>query len=312
MPSELNQKIEQAQQGMFRLKKIDNMLKQLESEQQNLKQKANELKVILEKENYDIEKLENHSIASVFYSILGNLDQHLSQERQEALTAKLRYEQVLKDLEDIRTQIANLSTERLNFADCQKDYQLLFAQKRDELMQENGATAQEILALTDKLNRTKINLKEIAEAIIAGNAVLDSLNTVLDSLDSAGGWGTLDLLGGGLITDLVKHSHIDNAKFETENTQRLLRKFKSELTDINITSDIIIETDGFAKFADFFFDGLIADWYMKSKITESQESVKRVTSQVLSVINKLEDMKTKEKNSSELIKTKINELIVNA
>lgn len=309
---EINEKIEQAQRGIARLHKIDSMLKQLELEQESLRRKESELEVILEKENDDIEKLEHKSIASLFYSILGRLDEHVEKERSEALAAKLRYEQAVRDLEDVKNQISKLSSERLEYMECQKEYDLLYGQKREQLMRENGETAQRILELTDKFNLTKITLKEIKEAISAGNEVLDSLNIVLGSLDSAEGWGTWDLFGGGILSDLAKHSHIDDAKAETENSQRLLRQFKTELTDIRISSDIVIETDGFAKFADFFFDGLIADWFMQSKINESQTSVERVMSQVLSVVGKLEHMKAQEIANIERLETEISELIVKA
>lgn len=309
---ELNEKIEENQRGIVRLHKIDSILKQLELEQENLERKASELKVLLEKENDDVEKLEHKSVASVFYSILGSLDEHVEKERREALAAKLGYEQAVKDLEDVKYQISKLSSERLDYIGCQKEYDHLYAQKKEKLIRENGEMAQRILELTDKLNLTKITLKETKEAISAGNEVLDSLNIVLSSLDSAEGWGTWDLLGGGLISDLAKHSHIDDAKAETENTQRLLRKFKTELTDIRISSDIVIETEGFAKFADFFFDGLIADWFMQSKINESQTSVERVISQVRSVIGKLEHMKAQEIANIERLEAEISELIIKA
>ena len=42
----------------------------MELEQEDLLSKESELKVILEKENCDVEKLERKSVASVFYSIL--------------------------------------------------------------------------------------------------------------------------------------------------------------------------------------------------------------------------------------------------
>lgn len=309
---EINEKIEQAQRGIARLHKIDSMLKQLELEQESLRRKESELEVILEKENDDVEKLEHKSIASLFYSILGRLDEHVEKERREALAAKLRYEQAIRDLEDVKSQISKLSSERLEYMECQKEYDLLYSQKRGQLMRENGETAQRILELTDKFNLTKITLKEIKEAISAGNEVLDSLNIVLGSLDSAEGWGTWDLFGGGILSDLAKHSHIDDAKAETENSQRLLRRFKTELTDIRISSDIVIETDGFAKFADFFFDGLIADWFMQSKINESQTSVERVMSQVLSVVDKLEQMKGQEIANLERLEIEISELILKA
>jgi len=312
MNLEINEKIEQTLRGIARLHKIDSILKQLELEQDNLESKESGLKVILEKENYDVEKLEHKSVASVFYSILGSLDEHVEKERREALAAKLRYDQAAKDLKDVKYQISKLSSERLGYVGCQKEYDQLFAQKKEELMRENGETAQKILELTDKANLTRIDLKEINEAISAGKKVLDSLDSVLSSLESAEGWGTWDLLGGGLISDLAKHSHIDDAKVEAENIQKLLRQFKAELTDVRISSDIVIETGGFAKFADFFFDGLIADWFMQSKINESQASVERVKSQVLSIVAKLEHIIAQENANIERLEAEIGELIVKA
>ena len=312
MNLEINEKIERTQRGIARLHKIDSILKQLELEQDNLESKESGLKVILENENYDVEKLEHKSVASVFYSILGSLDEHVEKERREALAAKLRYDQAAKDLKDVKYQISKLSSERLGYIGCQKEYDHLFAQKKEELMRENGERAQKILELTDKANLTRIDLKEINEAISAGREVLDSLDSVLSSLESAEGWGTWDLLGGGLISDLAKHSHIDDAKVEAENIQRLLRQFKTELTDISISSEIVIETEGFAKFADFFFDGLIADWFMQSKINASQASVEQVKSQVLSIVAKLEYMIAQENANIERLEAEIRELIVKA
>jgi hypothetical protein len=312
MNSVINEKIEQAQQGIARLLKIDSMIQQLKLEKSQLESKAVQLKAILEKEDYDVEKIENKSIASVFYSMLGKLEKHVEKERREALSAKLKYDQAVRDLEDVKYQIAKLSSERLNYVNCQQEYDMLFADKKERLMNDSGESAQKILELTGKLNLEKINLKEIKEATFAGRNVLESLQRILNSLGSAEGWGTWDLLGGGLLSDIAKHSHIDDAKAETENTQRLLRQFHSELTDIRINSDIRIETGGFSKFADFFFDGLIADWFMQSKINESQESVLNVQSQVLTVVSKLEQMELQTKANIKSFDEEIKQFIATA
>lgn len=312
MYSEINEKIEKSQQGIARLRKINSILKELESEQEDLLQKESDLKRVLKKEDYDLEKLEKKSIASLFYSILGSLDEHVEKERREALSAKLRYDQAIKDLENVKFQISKLSSERMDYVNCQAEYDQLCALKKEELIQENGETAKRIFELSNKLNYAKINLKEIEEAIASGNEVLNSLNKVLSSLDSAEGWGTWDLFGGGLLSDLAKHSHINDASSEVENTQDLIHQFKTELTDIRISSDIAIEIDGFAKFADFFFDGLIADWYMQSRINESQASVESVNSQVLNVLDELEHLKVQEIAGMERLETELSELIIKA
>ena len=52
---------------------------------------------------------------------------------------------------------------------------------------------------------------EINEAIAAGHRALDALAEAADSLDSAKRWGIVDILGGGLITSVIKHSRLGDA-----------------------------------------------------------------------------------------------------
>ena len=310
MYQELNEKIKQAQQGIARLHKINSMLENLEMEQKALLDKTNVLKEIAEKERFDVEKLENTSVASVFYSILGSLDTHIDEERKEALAAKLKYDQAVRDLEDVRYQISELVSERTAYDNCQNEYDRLYVLKKGEMLKESGEIAQELLEFTERLNLSEINLKEIEEALDKGRQVQSSLERVLNSLNRAEGWGTWDLFGGGLLTDLAKHSNIDDAKSEIENTQKKLRQFKTELVDVNISSDVTIEIDDFAKFADFFFDGLIADWFMQSKINSSQESINTVRSQVSEIVESLEHLKKQETHTVDKLKSEIDALVI--
>ena len=310
MHSEINIKLKQAQQGIARLHKIDSMLQQLKVEQIELARRRCELKKILRKENDDVYKLENSSLTSLFYTVLGRFEEKVDKERQEALAAKLKYDQSEKDLADVQMRIAELSAERAQYLHCPQVFEELYAQKKTELMRENGKTAQTILELEDAQNLARINLQEILEAIEAGEAVLECLQSAEQSLDKAGGWGTLDLLGGGLISTLAKHSHIDDAQSKIEDAQRLLRSFRTELADIQFDAAIQLETGGFAKFADFFFDGLIVDWFMQSKIRNSQESVSTVSSEVADILEQLQHLRDKEKSLIEKLEEEIKETIL--
>lgn len=310
MNQELNLELEKARQGAARLRKIDSMLQQLKIEEVDIGRHRCELEKIVAKENEDVSKLEHTSLASLFHSVLGKLDEQMAKEQKEALAARLKYDQVAKDLADVQARIAELCAERAHYLHCPQEFEELYSQKKGELLQENGESARHILELADAENRARINLQEISQAIAAGQEALDSLERVEHSLDSAGGWGTLDLLGGGLLTDLVKHSHIDEAQIETENTQRLLRRFKTELADIQIGVDIVIETGGFAKFADFFLDGLIADWFMQSRIRQSQDSVCGVRSEVEDILRRLVKLKNEENSLIEKLAARIKEQVI--
>ena len=310
MYSEINDQMKKSQEGISRLHKIESMLKQLESNREIFEGKVSEQKAIMEKEKFDADKLENTSIVTVFYSILGSLDERAKKERGEALAAKLKYDQTVKELEYVEEQIQELNSEKATYTGCEKEYARLFEVKKDMLVKENGDTAAKILDLTEGLNISGAKLKELREAIAAGNSAITSLESVRDSLESAEGWGEWDLFGGGLITDLVKHSRIDDANAEVRITQRLLGQFKTELADINLSADMIaIDTGSFLCFADFFFDGLIADWMMQTKINESLESVSIVENQVKNTLEGLSYLEIQENDNVKRLEAEISELV---
>jgi hypothetical protein len=312
MFTEINKEMEKAQQGMFRMNKISSVLEELTKQQKSLEKKVTELKEILEKENIDVEKLENKSLAHLFYSVLGNLEERVEKEQQEVLAAKLKYDQTITDLEQVNYQITQLYTEQAQYRDCQYTYSNLYAKKKELLMATNSETANRLLDLTEQLNISKNNRREIEEAIQAGKRVETHLENAGKSLNSAEGWGTWDILGGGLLADMAKHSHIDDAKSEAERVQMSLMQFRTELADIKINNDIHFETDGFGKFADFFFDGLIADWCMQSRIEESLQSVSHVKLQVQQVLVRLNSMESTETARMQQIEKDMKELIARA
>ena len=119
----------------------------------------------------------------------------------------------------------------------------------------------------------KNDTKEIYEAIEAGESALNSLYAAQDKLKSARGWGMLDMFGGGFFTDLMKHSKINDASRCMEDAKCHLKKFQKELKDVNLPLNIRMEVGGFLSFADFFFDGIVADYLVQSKIANAREQV---------------------------------------
>ena len=132
---------------------------------------------------------------------------------------------------------------------------------------------------------------------------------MLSSLDSAEGWGTWDLFGGGLISDLAKHSHLDEAQGAIEHLQSELRRFKTELADVTIHADMQVNVDGFLRFADYFFDGLFADWAVLDKISQSQSQVQNTKSQIEGVLSRLNSMMQAVEQEQAQIKNKIDTLV---
>ena len=128
--------------------------------------------------------------------------------------------------------------------------------------------------------------KEILEAVEAGEKALESLKKAQSLLNSAGNWGIVDIMGGGLYTDMIKHSKIASAKQYMEAARQDLRSFQKELDDVDEYLSGI-DINQFFTFTDFFFDGFIADFCVQTKINEEKQKVAEAVYQVQSIVNRL-------------------------
>lgn len=133
----------------------------------------------------------------------------------------------------------------------------------------------------------ELQQREISEAMRAGQEALRCLTQARECLNSAGNWGLLDMLGGGLISTFVKHSRMNNAERLVQQARSALKRFQKELTDVDHISDFHIETGDFLSFADFFFDGLIADWLVQSRINDAKRQVDHAIQRVNDILNQL-------------------------
>ena len=66
-----------------------------------------------------------------------------------------------------------------------------------------------------------------------------------------------------------------------------LKRFQRDLKDVNIPLDLRMEVGSFLSFADFFFDGFVADYLVQSKISEAKEQVSDAIIRVEQILNEL-------------------------
>ena len=130
--------------------------------------------------------------------------------------------------------------------------------------------------------------KEIREAIRAGERALDSLKEANRQLNSAGNWGLVDIFGGNTISGLMKHMKVNNASRCVDDARRDLATFRDELGDIRDMENLNIDIDGFLTFADFFFDGFVADIFVQSKIRKGQQQVGEAIRRVEDILSTLQ------------------------
>ncbi len=130
--------------------------------------------------------------------------------------------------------------------------------------------------------------KELREAISAADAALEALSEVQDKLHSAGNWGIADMLGGGMLTTLVKHHRMNQAQTGMAEVGAALSRLGEELEDVAGVTDLHLEDNLLLTYADFFHDGLFADFLMQNKIGRAREKVEEIYRDVERVRDRLE------------------------
>ena len=125
---------------------------------------------------------------------------------------------------------------------------------------------------------------ERQEAIVAGERALDSLIEAQNQLRKARNWGIYDILGGGFLSSMIKHSKIDNARSCIERAKYDLDVFNRELQDV--ASSINVDIGGLLTFFDVM-DNFFADLLVQSRISDASRQVEQAIYKVEDILRRL-------------------------
>ena len=271
------------------------------------------LRVAFRKEQEDVEKLEGRSLANYFYQVIGKLDDKLDQERKEAYAARVKLDAAERELAGIEFDIKGIQEQITDVLVAEARYKDALELKRRQLKDSGTQVADQILSMEERIASLQAQKQEIKEAISAGYSARSTADRILSELEDADGWNTWDILGGGgIITHMAKHSHLDEAQDLVQELQSQLRRFKTELSDIQISANMQVNIDGFLRFADYFFDGLFADWAVGDKISQSMSSVSNTKKEINRMLDKLNDMEKAVDQKIQQKKTKLEQFVVKA
>ncbi len=304
--------IQLLQQQVEQKKHQESRLKELHTQYESLHAKVAALKKSKLNEQADVDRLEGHSLAAFFYSVIGRMDEKLDKEREQAYAASVKYEVAARELSAVEADIRRCEAQLERLSGPEQRYEKALRDKLEAIKSSGGDAAVEIFKSEEHIAYLEGQATEIKEALFAGQTALSTAVGILKSLGSAEDWGTWDLFGGRLITNMAKHSHLDDAQRQVEHLQLQLRRFKTELTDVAIHADMQVSIEGFLRFADYFFDGLFADWAVLDKIKQSQTQVLNTKSQLEDVISRLTDMADCADKALERQKKALQDLIVRA
>jgi len=285
-----NEGLQQLKDKVTQKKRMEAELLDLYAQKKNLTTKTAELEKIKNSEQRDVERLEGGSLAAFFYNVVGKMDEKLTKEKEEAYKAAVKYEISREELLSVEREIFQREETVKALEGCETAYERAFEERLKAVRMANTSETETVLRIEGQMYELECQKREIREALSAGRQAISTVEAILDDLDDAEGWATWDTFGGGgLISDLMKHDHLDEAQTKINRLQIELRNFKTELSDVEVHADIQVRIDEFLKFADYFFDGLFADWAVMDKIEQSTNQVMHTKNELTAVISKLED-----------------------
>ena len=140
-------------------------------------------------------------------------------------------------------------------------------------------------------------LTEINEAMEAGRDAQMRLHRIQETLRSAKGWGIYDLLGGGLISGMMKRIRMEKAQQQIEELRGSLERFNSELKDVQVQCSASAELSEWLRITDLVFDDPLSDWLSLSKIKDAKAEIDRTAEEVTALLAKLEGSREKLRQS---------------
>jgi hypothetical protein len=305
----LNVELQQLQTKIAEKQWLHKRLEELKAEVIQQELRVQDLYEQHNKENADVKNLESLSLVGLFYAVLGNKEQQLEKERQEALRAQLTYDEARRSLELLRSDVVNVQNRLEAIGEVETTFEAKLETKLSLLLLSAHPVAIELKNQHTQWQQLQLQQREICEALEAAKQYQEWLLLLISQIQQAKNWGTWDLMGGGWVAGMAKHNHLESARQTVAGLRHHAFKLKKELADLNRTLYTDIEVDAFERFVDIFFDNLFSDWMVQQKISKSLESAEKVRYELHDLMMKLTEehsqMVKKVKSEEEILRNKI-------
>lgn len=248
----------------------------------------------LKEEQKDVEDLDRFSILKVVRTWTGKQDVIREKEISELAAIEAKYREIEKTVIDLEKDITvnERELEKGDWESLDLKWEQVIEKKKQWLLVNNYAEATRLERFYEQKTILATSIREITEAITAGNEAKIALKRALKSLEGAKDYSTWDtFLGGGLIATSLKHSKLDESEDAIHATQRSLQRFHTELLDIqHIKADnLSVGRDSFVTFADYVFDDIFSAWSTHSKINNLIERMNGTLRDLANISEQLQE-----------------------
>ena len=280
-----NEQLSALRAQMAREQELSALQQELEGKLSALQEQVRQLDTAREREQRDVASLEG-GLKRLLYSAVGKLPEKQEKEQSEADAAQAAYAAALQALSNLQAELQAVKDEASSLYGCAGRYERTLEQKAQALSQLDTEPARQLKELDDRRSALQNQKKQLREAVLEGTTARRNAERLLKYLKEAEGWGTYDMLGGGMVSALAKHSKLDEAAEAARDLQRATTRFYSELRDVqNDLPDLSFSQSW--RTADLMFDHIYIDWKVLSKIQAARDRADAVYRRIVGAMDAL-------------------------
>ena len=243
----------------------------------------------------DVERLEGLSPTRILASLLGSREDKLAREQAELDAGALRLQDAEARLAAVHREHAHVDQRLAGLARAEEDYAAVLDEKEAYLRRAGDDRASRLLALAEERGRHESERVEVQEALVAIANANVALREVEVQLGSAGSWSTWDVLGGGMISSMMKQARMDDAAAAARAADAHLLTLRHELADLAHTDRTApaLEMTDLTRFFDVWFDNIFTDFQVANRIDRARGNLRLCRSRVDDLQRDLVDAKAR-------------------
>ena len=289
--SQLQKDIRETIETIINLDKVRTRYDEALVELKSAQSKLDKLHGIMIKELEDLNEIESKGLKPFFYKVLGSKEEQIEKERQEYLTASLKFNEYQKTVEILEFELDLLKKKLGDSTSLKKQLEVLKSQRENEILRSHPALAQQLLGFSKQVDELYGFRKELVDVETVGNKCIKSLNDMVQYLKQAKQWGNWDMMGGNRSRQAgySKMAAIDKAKNISVWVKHELVNLNKELKDVgHQNGEFQLNMDNFNSFTDIFFDNLITDWVVQQKISNTLSNTISVRDRVVLILKSIQ------------------------
>ncbi len=275
-----------------KIRRSEERFKVLIDNKASLEAKVREKKVALDKENYDVEKLEGLSIEGFVHLLKGTLIDKLDKEEKEAMIAKNQYEFACQELDVCLREIVICKDRIKDKYVIERKYFDFIKRQEAKMLHMDSEETSKVKDLMDGLYYNSEVIREIQEAIEAGLALSKAFECILNGFSDAEDLGIIDVLESGLLVSDCSHETVKNTNEQLVLIQQHIRRYHIEILDVLGVCDVDVDNSRLLMFSDCFLERVMSGEILSDKLSSAIELIDemlRLIDDTLVILRKKEE-----------------------